>query len=282
MGELKQPSTDQQLKHIIPQPGVYPEQTLSDPPPQQQLQPPMHMPTGQAMQAPRSMLPSPFSASQTPAQQPHAPPEMQPPQLPSVLPGFGSNVSPHAPNPYGWPPSPISTPPTNYPNTYASPSLPAPLTSPPPANTAVTKGPYDSTLTTAPGGYSMMGSPMHYDQTHPTLQPLQSPLPHRPSIPSSIHLQPPHTSPGMSNFHHSPLPLLPPENSRYSSPASSGAAGYPSRTPPRPSDPWEPPLANFNHSDPMSLDVQDIPNEKLGFGEDARALRQLDKTFMRV
>ncbi|KAK6506364.1 hypothetical protein TWF506_011279 [Arthrobotrys conoides] len=291
MGELKQPSTDPQLKHIIPQPGVYPEQTLSDPTPQPGLHQALTMPPGQppmVVAAPRSMLPSPYSTAQTPTQPPHAPPEMQPPQLPAVvshLQGFGS-VSAHAPSPYGWPPSPISTPPTNnfsQSNGYPPQGLPAPLTSPPPANTAVSKGPYDPTLG-ASGGYGMMGSPLHYEQAHPTLQPLQSPHPHRPSIPSSIHLHPPQTSPGISNFHHGPLPLLPPESSRYSSPASSAAAGYPSRTPPRPADPWEPPppILSPVEGTATSLDVQDIPNEKLGFGEDARALRQLDKTFMRV
>ncbi|KAF3912379.1 hypothetical protein AA313_de0208241 [Arthrobotrys entomopaga] len=288
MDGLKPPSADPQLNHIVPRPGMYPEQTLLDPNTQQQVpaQPP-NMPSapgGMPVGAPRSMLPSPFSASQTPNQA-HIPPDMQPPQLPAVnnLQAFNSH-SPHAPSPYGWPPSPISTPPTNFQanHAYGSPSLPAPLTSPPAANTAVTKSPYESSVS-APGGYPMMGSPMHYEQTHPTLQPLQSPLPHRPSIASSIHLQaPPHSSPRLANFRHSPLPLLPPENSQYSSPASSAAASYPSRTPPR-AEPWEPQTANFTQEAlGASLDVQDIPNEKLGFGEDARALRQLDKTFMRV
>ncbi|KAK6346006.1 hypothetical protein TWF730_010340 [Orbilia blumenaviensis] len=290
MGELKQPSTDPQLKHIIPQPGVYPEQTLSDPTPQPGLHQTLTMPPGQppmVVPAPRSMLPSPYPSTQAPTQPPHVVPEMQPPQLPAVvshLQGFGT-VSPHAPSPYGWPPSPISTPPTNnFPqNGYPPQGLPAPLTSPPPANTAVTKAQYDPTLA-APGGYAMMTSPLHYEQAHPTLQPLQSPHPHRPSITSTIHLHPPQTSPGITNFHHGPLPLLQPENSRYSSPASSAVTGYPSRTPPRPAEPWEPPppILSPVEGTATSLDVQDIPNEKLGFGEDARAIRQLDKTFMRV
>ncbi|KAJ6263779.1 hypothetical protein Dda_2350 [Drechslerella dactyloides] len=287
MGELKQPSTDPQLKHIIPQPGVYPEQTLTDPPPQPQMHQPLPIaapPVHPVAAAPRSMLPSPFPPTQPPSQAPHVGPEMQPPQLPAVshLQGFGT-VTSQMPSPYGWPPSPISTPPTNFPPNNGYPSsaaLPVPLTSPPAANAAVTKGPYEPSLPAPPPpppGYPIMSSPLHYDQQqHPTLQPLPSPLPHRPSMPSSIHLHPPG---GASNFHHSPLPLLPPESSRYSSPGSASSA-FPNRTPPRPVDPWEPP-ANFS-AEPgatvgASLDVQDIPNEKLGFGEDERALRQLNR-----
>ncbi|EWC47982.1 hypothetical protein DRE_02864 [Drechslerella stenobrocha 248] len=164
MSELKQPSMDPQLKHIIPQPGVYPEQTLSDPPPPQQMHQPMPMPY-----PPRRQI--------------------SPPAMPTSRRPCPSR-------------SPVRLPP-------ASPS-----------------------------------------QRDPT------------------------TKSGVSNFHHSPLPLLPPESSRYSSP-SSGGSGFPSRTPPRPADPWETPVGM--EAGAASLDVQDIPNEKLGFGEDARALRQLDK-----
>ncbi|KAF3934369.1 hypothetical protein ABW19_dt0208346 [Dactylella cylindrospora] len=282
---LMQPSADPQLKHILPLPGMYPEQTMQDQPPPQpphQGQTQTTAQTVMSVPAQRAMLPSPFAPSQNPTQSPHHP-EMQPPQLAPVphLQGFSPMAS-QVPGPYGWPPSPISTPPTNFPpnNSYgAPPSLPAPLTSA--SSTVAAKGPYDPNLPAAPGGYTGVSSPLHYDQTTATLQPLQPHISHRPSIPSSIvHLHPPQSSPRLSHFHQNPLPLLPPENPRYSSPTS--GTQYPSRTSPRPTDPWEPP-SNFNPAESStipgtaSLDVQDIPNEKLGFGEDVRALRQLDK-----
>ncbi|KAF3908079.1 hypothetical protein ABW21_db0205333 [Orbilia brochopaga] len=109
MGDLKQPSTDPQLKHIIPQPGVYPEQTLSDPPPPQQMHQPLPMPiaappTLPVAATPRTMLP--FPPTQAPVQAPHVAPDMQPPHLPAVshLQAFGA-VSSQSSSPYGWPPT---------------------------------------------------------------------------------------------------------------------------------------------------------------------------------
>jgi Gti1/Pac2 family transcription factor len=103
--ELPQPTTDPQLRHIVPVKGMYPESTVNDSPGPAVTRAPMQA--------------TPYTQSQ----------HQQPPQI------HGSpSQSQRAPQPYGyplgytWPPSPVSTPP--YPGQYAasgySPSLPPP------------------------------------------------------------------------------------------------------------------------------------------------------------
>ncbi|RPB17822.1 hypothetical protein P167DRAFT_498624 [Morchella conica CCBAS932] len=249
---LMQPTQDIQLKHIRPAKGMYPESTVHE----QQNVP---------MVTRGPMIATNFPHQSSPN---------------SLIPRQGAthpNNYPQSVNPYGWPPSPVSTPPTNIPLqlSYSNQAqLPAP-----------------NSAASSPMSYSAPslsgGSPMQYDRP---------PLPHLDSLPSQathrtlgsplMHL---HRSPRMADAQHqrqqpSPPPALPvphvPQSDRYTSPANSIGQRSPSR------DNWDinplrqsPNGMEAGSPERSGLEVQDIPAVKLGFSEDIRALRVLDRGF---
>lgn len=250
---LMQPTQDPQLKHIRPAKGMYPESTVHE----QQNVP---------MVTRGPMISTNF-------------PHPSPPN--SLIQRQGAthpNNYPQSVNSYGWPPSPVSTPPTNIPLQLSysnSVQLPAP-----------------SSAASSPMSYSTPslsnGSPMQYDRPLPHLDSLPSQTQHRGSMGSPLmHL---HRSPRNSHVQQrqqsSPPPALPvphqTQSERYSSPANSVGQ----RSPPRNGD-WDinPLRQSPNGMDTAGspersgLEVQDIPAVKLGFSEDIRALRVLDRGF---
>ncbi|PSS08950.1 hypothetical protein M430DRAFT_53531 [Amorphotheca resinae ATCC 22711] len=98
--ELPQPTTDPQLRHIVPVKGMYPESTVHE--------------TPAPARAP--MQPGPYMQS------PHQPP-MQAPTGQRAPPPYGYSQG------YAWPPSPASTPP--FPGHYQGPVYPQALPPPP-------------------------------------------------------------------------------------------------------------------------------------------------------
>lgn len=106
--ELPQPTTDPQLRHIIPVKGMYPESTVNESPGPAVTRAPMQA--------------SPYMASQ-PQQSPRV--QGSPGQGQLAPPQYGYTVG------YNWPPSPVATPP--YPAHYA-PSAYSPTLPPPPPN----------------------------------------------------------------------------------------------------------------------------------------------------
>ncbi|KAI5776867.1 Gti1/Pac2 family-domain-containing protein [Geopyxis carbonaria] len=264
---LIQPSNDTALKHIRPVKGMYPESTVHE---QQNVPVVTRAPMISAMpQANYDRRVGPhFSA---PTQSPVA---------------YAS-----------WPPSPVSTPPTGVIPQYAQHALPAP-TSSASASPMSYNAPAYSQIPQIPPNHSNGGSPRMYHE-RPALPQLdgltsQSPM-HRGSMgsmggsPMMMHRSPRASSAQIQQT--PPMSLPAPTNmrgsqsshgqydDRYSSPANS----IHSRSPPR----GEGPVYDINplRDSPSgmdvdrSLDVQDIPNEKLDFREDMRALRVLDKAF---
>lgn len=98
--EMLQPTTDPNLRHIIPQKGMYPESTVHEAQGPAVTRAPMQQPY---MQSPHQHMPSPYQRGP-----PHA----------------------YQPSPgYSWPPSPMSTPPfphPQYPGAMYNPGLPPP------------------------------------------------------------------------------------------------------------------------------------------------------------
>ncbi|KFY65905.1 hypothetical protein V496_02254 [Pseudogymnoascus sp. VKM F-4515 (FW-2607)] len=132
--DLPQPTTDPALRHIVPVKGMYPESTVHDqapPPPRAAIQ-------GPYMSSPQQMMPGNAPHSRSPY--PYSP-------------GYGA-----------WPPSPVPTPPYNYPPTMYSSQLP-----PPPPNDR------------SPHQYSPQHLPPHM-QHHPAQQPYDR-SPHHPHSP---------------------------------------------------------------------------------------------------
>ena len=206
-------------------------------------------------------------------------------------------------HPYGWPPSPVATPPTTVHgvvhyalNTLTAPPPPPPP--PPPPAHSRSGSPMSYTMHSFPGAG---GSPRLFDRpTLPQLDglPTHPPPPptHRGSLGSPLasiqpnqvqrqqqqqqqqqrstppmSLPPPHMQSNPSQQHYD-------EGGRFSSPTGStnsnppvGCAWdvNPLRGSPGPVD----------AEGRLGLNVQDIPNEKLGFDEDVRALRVLDRAF---
>jgi hypothetical protein len=268
---LIQPSHDANLKHIRPVKGMYPESTVHE---QQNVPVVTRAPMIASMPHPS---PIPAYARQAGATHPAS---------------YGGGQVPAA---YGWPPSPVATPPTGaqIPQ-YSMHQLPAPN-----QNSASTSPmPYSAPqYTPAPLAQSNGGSPRMYDRPAlPQLEGLTSQAPlNRGAVGSSLmSLQ--NRSPGSvpAQVHRITPPLaLPPPNpaqnpsqqysseERYASPANS----VQSKSPPRDGATWEvTPLRNSPSAmdldvTRLGLDVQDIPSEKLEFGEDVRALRVLDRAF---
>lgn len=255
---LQQPSHDQALKHIRPVKGMYPESTVHE---QQNVPLVTRAPISSTIQ--------------------------NHPQNPYARQGATHPASYSQSNAYGWPPSPVATPPTG--NTipqYALHSLP-----PPGTGSAIS---YNQPMYSPAPTHSNGGSPRLYERhLLPQLDGL-SPQPpsHRGSIGSPMGLQ--QRSPRCSqaqDLRSTPPVALPapnPQNpsqqydERYSSPASSIHSKSSSRND---GTKWD---INPLRSSPngmeidsarLGLDVQDIPSEKLGFREDVRALRVLDRVF---
>lgn len=269
---LIQPSHDNALKHIRPVKGMYPESTVHE----QQNVPVVT----------RAPMITPM---------PHH----------SPMHGFARQGATHpanytqVPNSYGWPPSPIATPPTGIQVPHYG--LQHALPPPPPGNSGTSSPmsysapPFQSASLGQPSG----GSPRLYDN-RPSLPHLEGmPAMHRGSVGSPVmsiqNIQ--NKSPGSTPAQRSTPPVaLPPPNpsqnapqqykvapdERYASPANS----VQSKSPPRDGAAWEVTPLRSSPSSSMEvdatrlgLDVQDIPTEKLGFGEDTRALRVLDRAF---
>ena len=255
---LIQPTQDSALKHIRPAKGMYPESTVHE---QQNVPVVTRGP----------MIATNFNHAQSPGALIQRPPGAT---HPNSYPQQGA---------YGWPPSPVSTPPTNLPppaGQYTQPQLPLPNSA---ASSPMAYNP--------PTFPSSAGSPMQYDRT---------PLPHLDNLPP----QPSHRgsmgSP-MMHIHRSPraavqqmqrqpsdipMPSLPcpDQGGRFSSPASSLNGRSPPRSEKFDINPLRqsPSGGMDGGSSPgrSGLEVQDIPSEKLGFGEDVRALRVLDRAFI--
>lgn len=254
---LTQPSIDPALKHIRPVKGMYPDSTVHE---QQNVPAVTRTP----------MLPaiphhSPVSAYMT-------------------RPSAAHPVSYATPGPaYVWPLSPVSTPPT----TMQVPQFVHSALPPPPPSAGVSSVYHPPPFPAVSMGCSPRVS-------LPQLDGLSSqPSSHRGSIESQmtlVHRSPQLSQPQIVQSHHGTpplsLPLPPPvpqHDDRYSSPANSVRSRSPAQ-----SDKWEvnplrqsPGDMEMNGSPRgSSLEVQDIPCEKLGFGEDMRALRVLDRAFV--
>ena len=218
-------------------------------------------------------------------------------------------------HPYGWPPSPVATPPTTVHGVvhYSLHTLTAPPPPPPPPPPAHSRS-------GSPMSYSMHSFPMPSSQPggggsprlfdRPTLPQLDGlpthppPPTHRGSLGSPLgSMQPNQVQRQQQQQRSTPPMSLPPphmqsnssqqqqqqqqqhydEGGRFSSPtgstnsvANNPSAGcawdvIPLRGSPGPVD--------AEAAARLGLNVQDIPNEKLGFDEDVRALRVLDRAF---
>ncbi|KAL7267706.1 Gluconate transport-inducing protein [Rhizina undulata] len=256
---LQQPTNDPALKHIRPAKGMYPESTVHE---QQNVPVVARGP----MIATNFPISSPIAAyvPRQGATHPHS--------------YSGSN--------YGWPPSPVSTPPTNLPPVLSQyqPQLPPP-------NNVATSMAYNPPLLSSSNGLS--SSAMQIDRNPlPLIENLPQQSQHRGSMPSPLMQL--RSSPRLAQSQAlvrqqsaPPMSLPAPsttQNERYTSPANSVASGQ--RSPPR-TDKWDinplrqSPGAMDQAGSPgrSGLEVQDIPSEKLGFGEDMRALRVLDRAF---
>jgi hypothetical protein len=253
---LIQPTQDSHLKHIRPVKGMYPESTVHE------------------QQSVPAVTRGPMMGSI-----PHHSP------IPSYSRQSVSHPVTYTQMP--WPPSPVSTPPTGVQvPQYALHALPQPAT---PQSQMSYSGPG---FTPAPHSHSNGGSPrsVHDRPSLPQLDGLSSQPPvHRGSIGSplmALQHRSPRATQTQSRRSTPPLSLPAPtlqQNAadRYSSPAANNS---PSKSPPQ-SDKWD--INPLRHSpegvpvDPArtGLDVQDIPSEKLGFREDVRALRVLDRAF---
>ncbi|KAF8537392.1 hypothetical protein BDD12DRAFT_806943 [Trichophaea hybrida] len=263
---LIQPTHDQALKHIRPVKGMYPESTVHE----------------------QQNVPVVTRAPMISSMPQHSP-----------IPAFARQGATHpasyqqVPSSYGWPPSPVATPPTGVQMPqYALHALPPPSTSTTGSPMSYNTPPFSSAPITQSNG----GSPRMYDRPSlPQLEGLTSQPPsHRGSIGSPLMpLQ--HRSPRSSQaqVQRSTPPLaLPTPNvqsnpsqqydERYSSPANSTSSNT---SPGNDATKWDinplrsSPTGMDTDAARSGLDVQDIPSEKLGFGEDMRALRVLDRAF---
>ncbi|KAF8247782.1 hypothetical protein K440DRAFT_628365 [Wilcoxina mikolae CBS 423.85] len=263
---LIQPTHDQALKHIRPVKGMYPESTVHE----------------------QQNVPVVTRAPMISSMPQHSP-----------IPAFARQGATHpssyqqVSSSYGWPPSPVATPPTGVQMPqYALHALPPPSNSTTGSPMSYNTPPFPSAPVTQSNG----GSPRMYDRPSlPQLEGLTSQPPsHRGSIGSPLMpLQ--HRSPRSSQaqVQRSTPPLaLPTPNvqsnpsqqydERYSSPANSTNSNTPPGTD---TTKWDinplrsSPTGMDTDAARSGLDVQDIPSEKLGFGEDMRALRVLDRAF---
>lgn len=295
---LLQPSNDPALRSVRPQKGLYPESTVND---QQNLpvvtRGPMTGPPYHAVPAPPP--PPPHHHHMAPYSRPGAPGHP-----PSYAPG------------YGWPPTPMGTPPTvsiHYP--YISPAHHPqpyhPLPPPPQQQPGIPPG-YERAV----HPMEASGHPPHVLQQTPVLIPTRSPrVVAEPTPPEyavnrgSPRMHAAHSSPHVNGV---PIPAVgsprvvnqappPPPGSGLSIPPpnppsrplsetsgttvpsinvlmnSSAGSSLPSISAAGPGPtPATPSAVNGRPSD----GPRDIPSDKIGFGnEDMRALRQLDKAF---
>ncbi|WEW60490.1 Gluconate transport-inducing protein [Emydomyces testavorans] len=310
---LNQPSTDPNLRHIRPQKGLYPESSVND---QQNLPVVTRGPMGGgALAVPPALAYGRAPPHHPYASSPYAwspPPLLGPSHVPVIpyvanyLPPLGANG--HPPFPYGhhaaYPP-----PPPGYPSPYERLIHPADQTAIPPhmhSNGGPINGhgvPY----------YGQSHSPVSSHNDTPNPQPR---MPHPPT-PSSEndprlgasrveHVQ------DFRNGSHQTQPILKPavlssktngvhKNSEPTSSAnivpsidalvnSVQAPVVPSTAPTSNPEPpktveqhqngFAPAVKSVNGKTATSVDgPKDIPSDKIGFGEDMRALRQLDRVF---
>ncbi|EEH37527.1 cAMP-independent regulatory protein pac2 [Paracoccidioides lutzii Pb01] len=303
---LNQPSTDPALRHIRPQKGLYPESSVND---QQNLpvvtRGPMPAPAFSV--SPHSL---PYARSGPPHPQSYAPPYNWPPPpitsaphapvmpYPAYLPPLAGPDG-HPPVPYGQHPhAPPSHP--QLPSPYERPVHPADATLPPPVQTH-------------PGAVGGQGVQFYNPGRSPRSQPLIMMGPPRMGSPSQPHGSP-HGQPqanGIQHKHvpsHPPLKNIPPTiRNNHASSNGSGPSSSTTTVPsinslmngPPPSPPFHPAgslssiidgpitpgqLNGTSRRSPNPVrgsddGPKDIPSEKIGFGEDMRALRQLDKVF---
>ena len=260
---LIQPSQDQNLKHIRPVKGMYPESTVHE----QQSIPvvirgpmvPQHSPNPAYARQQGATHPASYAAQPGYgwAPSPVTPPVMQQYALNSApMPlqhRSTSNVgSIMNSQPLFNPPSPYQQPTQqNGGSPRFSDRLPLPL---------------DGMVSQPPLHRGSMGSPM---------MGLQNRSPRSPQ--SQVQRSTPPRSLPPPNLPHNQGPYVPDE--RYSSPANS----VPSRTPPRGSPRWEvTPLKESPkdlESNRLNLEVQDIPSEKFLYHEDSRLIKVLDRAF---
>ncbi|EEP81989.1 cAMP-independent regulatory protein pac2 [Uncinocarpus reesii 1704] len=302
---LNQPSTDPQLRQIRPQKGLYPESSVND---QQNLPVVTRGPMGGAALA----VPPPLAYGRAPPHHPYAsspyawsPPLLGTPHVsvipyvPNYLPPLGANG--HPPFPYGHHPA-YPAPPHGYPSPYDRYIHPA------------EHGGIPTPLHTNGAPMAAHGIP-YYAQGHASILPHHDMInAHRNSHPAT---PPAETDPrfGGSRAEHSknlrngsqssqpPLePAGSPVNgSRKTSEQTSAANIVPSINalvnsvqaplPPTTAAPSnsDHPKTIGQHQNEFSTPTKaangavdgpkDIPSDKIGFGEDMRALRQLDRVF---
>jgi hypothetical protein len=263
---LVQPTQDASLKHIRPVKGMYPESTVHE---------------QQNVPVRTSMISS----------MPHHTPLQHSPVM-----GYNRQGATHPAsyqqlpaNSYGWPPSPVGTPPTNMtgvpvqqyvtpvtlsgsaiPGASGSYGVPPPIAqfAPTPVAQDGSESPrmYERPLLPTPsslgssshrGSVGMLLAPRSPNNAHAQIQrstpPLGLPLPY-PTQPHDDRLSPAATSISTSTPPEGEVPQFD------ISPLRSGSTGGDSDA-------------------ARSLEVQDIPSEKFGFREDVRALRVLDRVF---
>ncbi|KAI9798149.1 MAG: hypothetical protein M1825_005410 [Sarcosagium campestre] len=312
---LNQPSNDPNLRHIRPQKGMYPESTVHE----QQNVP--------------VVTRGPIPGSQY-APPPHTMHGGGPPAY--VRPGANHPLGYSSHSGYGWPPSPISTPPHGYPVTHYGGSSHRP----PPGQSSAGASPLQYTQNLPPSSAPSTLTPTAYDRPPAALSenhlppPLPPPLHSRsepPNGPSSTYA--PVLSPRIAHGalistqqleqgHHltsHPLSKVDTRLSGNSTTTTIEAVRDVSRTPPGvmtghdnvdvhpvrdpPSSSKKiPGIGTLVNGAPDLVDSksdesgsqtgshspresskngipQDIPSDKLGFGEDVRALRVLDRAF---
>lgn len=296
---LNQPTNDPALRHIRPQKGMYPESTIHE---QQNVPVVTRGPT----------VGTPYAVS------PH-------------MAGYARNAPVHPPSyaqpGYGWPPSPMSTPPNNYHYQYDPSGLPPP----PPINAGHSPVHYGQPV---PPPLSQVPTSTTFDRPPATLSesslpPPPPPLQHRHHGPSNgLPQYIPNPSPRIAQAalvahqqqpqqNHASTPPLSKIDPRLISPLAQEVVngnGSQSRTPPSAEHKDEnadvkaavktiPSIGSLmNDAANETVDTRsdhsgsrsgsrspggsqkrdgphDIPSEKLGFGEDMRALRVLDRAF---
>ncbi|KAF3490956.1 cAMP-independent regulatory protein pac2 [Arthroderma uncinatum] len=300
---LNQPSTDPSLRHIQPQKGLYPESSVND---QQNLPvvtrgpmagtafsvpPPLPHYGRPAAAHPHGYSPAPYNWPSTPMNGP--PTHAQPPYTGSYLPPL-SGASGHAQYQYAQHPHlPPSQP--AYPHQYDRPH-PAEAPTPPAShgssghNVSPRGYPY-YTATRSPGHppAGHMGPGENIYQPGGKMDP-------RLSVSSSDSRSPrqamsslqhtPVKSPGLSHIGRSPQSSSMQNGHAHDGPSGSSATSVPSINALMNGPPLNdsPNMQGYRQGGAPAPGVggegpKDIPSEKIGFGEDMRALRQLDRVF---
>lgn len=281
------PTQDPSLKHIRPAMGMYPESTVHE----QQNVPSIGPPPMANHHSPVPAYSHAHSHSHSHSQ-----------SLPRQSIAHSGGFNPHQFNNYAWPPSPVTTPPTTIQMSqyvlHAHPPAQSQAGSPGTSSMSYSHGNMpsfhsasssSSSSSSATNNYpNSSESPRMYERPSlPQLDGLTSrPSGHRNSL--GLQHPSPRTTPVQIRHPSPPSGLMRANqqqqqqqlsNNQYNDRYSASPSNSVHTSSPREINPLRASIGGDVDVEMRSLDVQDIPSEKLGFGEDMRALRVLDRAF---